>query len=43
MDVARGLPAARRLPAVAPSSPHALQFPAHIYVRLGLWQESISS
>jgi predicted Zn-dependent protease len=39
----RGLPAARRLPAVAPSSPHALQFPAHIYVRLGLWQESIDT
>jgi tetratricopeptide (TPR) repeat protein len=39
----RGLPAARRLAAVAPSSPHALQFPAHIYVRLGLWQESIDT
>jgi tetratricopeptide (TPR) repeat protein len=39
----RGLPAARRLAAVAPSSPHARQFPAHIYVRLGLWQESIDT
>src|SRR5262249_28460064 len=39
----RGLAAARRLAAVAPSSPHARQFPAHIYVRLGLWQESIDT
>src|SRR5262244_4653752 len=39
----RGLAAARRLPKVAPSSPHALQFPAHIFVRLGLWQESIET
>jgi tetratricopeptide (TPR) repeat protein len=39
----RGLAAARRLAAVAPSSPHALQFPAHIYVRMGLWQESIDT
>jgi tetratricopeptide (TPR) repeat protein len=39
----RGLPAARRLAKVAPSSPHALQFPAHIFVRMGLWQESIDT
>src|SRR5262244_383117 len=39
----RGLAAARRLPKVAPSSPHALQFPAHIFVRMGLWQESIET
>src|SRR5215475_9822747 len=39
----RGLTAARRLGKVAPSSPHALQFPAHIFVRLGLWQESIDT
>jgi predicted Zn-dependent protease len=39
----RGLAAARRLAKVAPSSPHALQFPAHIFVRLGLWQESIDT
>src|SRR5215470_14967046 len=39
----RGLVAARRLPKVAPSSPHALQFPAHIFVRMGLWQESIET
>src|SRR5262245_31377493 len=39
----RGLTAARRLARVAPSSPHALQFPAHIFVRMGLWQESIDT
>jgi tetratricopeptide (TPR) repeat protein len=39
----RGLAAARRLATVAPSSPHALQFPAHIFVRMGLWQESIDA
>jgi tetratricopeptide (TPR) repeat protein len=39
----RGLAAARRLASVAPSSPHALQFPAHIFVRMGLWQESINT
>src|SRR5262245_4635663 len=39
----RGLTAARRLGSVAPSSPHALQFPAHIFIRLGLWQESIDT
>jgi len=42
-QASRGLAAARRLAAVAPSSPHALQFPAHIFVRLGLWQESIDT
>src|SRR5262249_39214639 len=39
----RGLTAALRLAQVAPSSPHALQFPAHIFVRTGLWHESINT
>src|SRR5262245_23780951 len=39
----RGLTAALRLAKVAPSSPHALQFPAHIFNRLGLWHESIET
>ena len=39
----RGLTAALRLPKVAPSSPHALQFPAHIFNRMGLWRESIAT
>src|SRR5262249_6536969 len=40
---ARGLDAARQLARTAPSSPHAAQFPAHIFSRLGLWQESIEA
>src|SRR5262249_37269333 len=39
----RGLSAARRMAKVAPSSPHLVQFPAHIFIRLGLWQESIDT
>jgi tetratricopeptide (TPR) repeat protein len=39
----RGLPAARRYAMIAPSAPHALHIPSHIFVRLGLWQESIDT
>src|SRR5262245_10575621 len=39
----RGLTAALRLAKVAPSSPHALQFPAHIFNRIGLWHQSIET
>lgn len=28
---------------IAPSSPHALHMPSHIFVRLGMWQETITS
>jgi hypothetical protein len=28
---------------IAPSSPHALHMPSHIFVRLGMWQETIVS
>lgn len=38
-----GLAAARRYASIAPSSPHALHMPAHIFVRLGMWQDSIAS
>ena len=38
-----GLAAARRYAAIAPDSPHALHMPSHIFVRLGLWQDSITS
>ena len=38
-----GLDAARRYAKIAPSSPHALHMPSHIFIRLGLWQESIGS
>lgn len=37
------LPAARNYAKVAPSSPHALHMPSHIFTRLGLWEESIAS
>ena len=39
----QGLAAARRYAAIAPASPHALHMPSHIFVRLGLWQDSIAS
>jgi Tfp pilus assembly protein PilF len=39
----QGLAAARRYAAIAPDSPHALHMPSHIFVRLGLWQDSIDS
>lgn len=37
------LPAARTYAKLAPGSPHALHMPSHIFTRLGLWDESISS
>ena len=39
----RGLGAARTYSRVAPSAPHALHMPSHIFTRLGLWQDSIAS
>jgi hypothetical protein len=39
----RGLTAARAYSKIAPSSPHALHMPSHIFTRLGLWQDSIAS
>jgi tetratricopeptide (TPR) repeat protein len=39
----QGLAAARRYARIAPASSHALHMPAHIFVRLGLWRESIDS
>jgi len=38
-----GLPAARRYAQLAPAAPHALHMPAHIFARLGLWQDDIDS
>ena len=37
------LPAARAYAKIAPSAPHALHMPSHIFTRLGLWDESIES
>jgi tetratricopeptide (TPR) repeat protein len=39
----RGLPAARAYAQIAPSAPHALHMPSHIFTRLGMWNESIAS
>ena len=39
----RGLPAARAYALIAPSAPHALHMPSHIFTRLGLWSDSIQS
>jgi len=39
----RGLPAARQYSQIAPSAPHALHMPSHIFTRLGLWDDSIAS
>jgi len=36
----RGLEAARRYAAIAPSSPHALHMPSHIFFWLGMWKEA---
>jgi hypothetical protein len=37
------LPAARAYARIAPSAPHALHMPSHIFIRLGLWDEAIAS
>ena len=37
------LNAAHAYSKIAPSSPHALHMPSHIFVRLGMWQETIAS
>ncbi len=39
----RGLAPARAYSKIAPSAPHALHMPSHIFTRLGLWQESVIS
>src|SRR5438128_5100459 len=40
---AQGVEAARVYAQIAPSAPHALHMPSHIYTRLGMWEESIAS
>ncbi len=39
----RGLEVARAYSKIAPSAPHALHMPSHIFTRLGLWDDSIAS
>jgi tetratricopeptide (TPR) repeat protein len=38
-----GLNAARAYARIAPDAPHALHMPSHIFTRLGLWDDSITS
>jgi hypothetical protein len=38
---AHGEKAAREYSQIAPSAPHALHMPSHIFTRLGLWKDSI--
>jgi tetratricopeptide (TPR) repeat protein len=39
----QGLAAAQAYSKIAPSAPHALHMPSHIFTRLGMWSESIAS
>jgi tetratricopeptide (TPR) repeat protein len=39
----RGLKAADKYSALAPSAPHALHMPSHIYSQLGLWEKSVAA
>jgi tetratricopeptide (TPR) repeat protein len=39
----KGLAAARAYSQIAPSAPHALHMPSHIFTQLGLWDDSITS
>lgn len=38
-----GLKAAREYSQIAPSAPHALHMPSHIFTRLGMWSDSMRS
>ena len=39
----KGLTAARRYAEIAPSAPHALHMPSHIFTRVGAWAESAAT
>src|SRR4030095_16371640 len=39
----KGLKAAKRYAEVAPSAPHALHMPSHIFTRVGAWEESVTT
>lgn len=38
-----GIGAANKYASIAPSAPHALHMPSHIYTMMGMWKESIRS
>jgi tetratricopeptide (TPR) repeat protein len=39
----KGLSAAKRYSEIAPSAPHALHMPSHIFTRVGAWQDSAAT
>ncbi|WP_143002394.1 M48 family metallopeptidase [Nitrosospira sp. Nl5] len=39
----KGLPAARAYGAIAPTVPHVLHMPSHIFSRVGLWKEMVDA
>jgi len=39
----QGVEASRAYAEIAPSAPHALHMPSHIFTRLGMWDDSIAS
>jgi tetratricopeptide (TPR) repeat protein len=39
----KGIDAAQRYAAIAPSAPHAQHMPSHIFTRVGYWKESIAA
>jgi tetratricopeptide (TPR) repeat protein len=39
----RGVPAANKYAKIAPSAPHALHMPSHIYTMVGMWDASIAA
>ena len=40
---AKGIAAARKYAAIAPSAAHALHMPSHIFTRVGAWEDSIAT
>ena len=39
----KGLKAAKRYAEIAPSAPHALHMPSHIFTRVGSWEDSVAT
>ena len=39
----KGVIAARKYSKIAPAVPHALHMPSHIFIRLGMWDDAVSS
>jgi len=39
----KGIPSAKKYAGIAPSAPHALHMPSHIFTRVGAWQDSAAT